>query len=53
MIIIKVFFHFRYCTPGFVCAMKSYLWNTEHISESRTLVDIEDIFDGHRKQLRD
>ena len=37
----------RWCTPGFVMGMNAYLDNTEE--DKRTIVDIENVFDGHRK----
>ena len=46
--LIHVLFSFRsYCTPGFVMGMNAYLNNTS--PEQRTLVDIENLFDGHCK----
>ena len=37
----------RWCTPGFVMGMNAYLDNTEE--DKRTIVDIENAFDGHCK----
>ena len=40
-------FFYSYCTPGFVMGMNAYLNHTP--LEQRTLVDIENLFDGHCK----
>ena len=37
----------RWCTPGFVMGMNAYLDNTSE--DQRTLIDIENLFDGHCK----
>ena len=44
------FFHVRWCTPGFVMGMNAYLDNTPE--NQRTLIDIENLFDGHCKYPR-
>ena len=40
-------YHYSYCTPGFVMGMNAYLDQTQQ--DERTIVDIENIFDGHCK----
>lgn len=46
-ILLFLFLCVRWCTPGFVMGMNAYLDNTPE--DQRTLIDIENLFDGHCK----